>query len=50
MDVTRAIQMAVARADLLLCRVKALPWGRIGLALLIAAAAIHVVKAVTTNE
>ena len=36
MDVTRAIQAAVARADLLACRVLALPWGRIGLSLLVA--------------
>lgn len=46
MDVTRTIQTAVARADLLLCSARALPWGRMALSLLLAAAAIHVVKAV----
>lgn len=46
MDVTRAIQAAVARADLLACRVLALPWGRIGLSLLIAAAVMFVIRGV----
>ena len=50
MDVTRLIQVNVARADLWLCRVAALPWGKIGLSLLIAAAVVYVVKAVRTNE
>ena len=50
MDVTRAIQAAVARADMLACRVAALPWRKIGLSLLIAAAVVYVVKAVRTNE
>ena len=50
MDVTRAIQAAVSRADMLACRVAALPWGKIGLSLLIAAAVVYVVKAVRTNE
>ena len=36
------IQIAVARADLMICRVLALPWGRIGLSLLIAAAVVVV--------
>ena len=44
MDATRAIQIAVARADLIICRVLALPWGRIALSVALAAAVIHVVK------
>ena len=44
------IQIAVARADLWLCRVAALPWGKIGLSLLIAAAVVYAVKAVRTIE
>ena len=46
MEATRAIQAAVARADLLLCRLAALPWKRLAASLLLAALAIHVVKAV----
>lgn len=46
MDVTRVIQVAVARADLLLCRVAAWPWKRLALSLLLAAVAIRVIKAV----
>ena len=46
MDVTRAIQIAVERADMLVCSVGALPWGRMALSALLAAWAIHVVKAV----
>lgn len=38
------IQIAVARADLWLCRVAALPWGKIGLSLLIAAAVVYVCR------
>ena len=38
------IQIAVARADLWLCRVAALPWGKIGLAVAIAAAVVFVVS------
>ena len=44
MDVTRAIQAAVARADMLACRIAALPWGEIGLAVAIAAAVVFVVS------
>ena len=48
MDATRAIQIAIARADLILCRVLALPWGRmalsVALSVALAAAVIHVVK------
>lgn len=43
------IQIAVARADLWLCRVAALPWEKIGLSLLIAAAVVYVVKAVRSD-
>ena len=50
MDVTRCIQAAVVRADLLACRLLALPWGRIWLSLLLAWWVIHVVKAVKANE
>lgn len=46
MDVTRTIQAAAARADLLLCRVAAWPWKRLALSLLLAAVAIRVIKAV----
>ena len=47
MDVTKLIQIAVARADLLLCSARAtLPWGKMALSLLLAALAIHVIKAV----
>ena len=31
------IQIAVARADLVLCQIATLPWGKIGLSLLLAA-------------
>ena len=44
MDVTRLIQVNVARADLLICRLLALPWGKIGLSLLIAAAIMYVFR------
>ena len=44
------IQIAVARADLLLCAALALPWRRIGLSLLLAAGVLYVVKAVRTSE
>ena len=47
---TRAIQIAVARADLIICRVLALPWGRIALSVVMAAAVIHMVKAVMRFE
>ena len=49
MDVTRTIQIMVARADILLCSVLALPWKRMALSLLIAAVTIHVFKAVRNN-
>ncbi len=50
MDVTRQIQAAVARADLLLCQLAAIPWKRLAASLLLAAMVIHVVKAVMRNE
>jgi hypothetical protein len=50
MDITRQIQVAVARADLLLCRLAAFPWKRLAVSLLLAAMVIHVVKAVRENE
>lgn len=50
MDITRQIQAAVARADLLLCRLAAIPWKRLAVSLLLAAMVIHVVKAVRENE
>ena len=50
MDTTRAIQIAVARADLLLCRLLALPWKRMAVSVLLAWLVIHVIKAVIRNE
>lgn len=46
MDTTKIIQIAVARADLLLCRLLALPWKRLAVSLLLAWLVIHVAKAV----
>ena len=40
-----AIQVAVARADLAICQIAALPWRRIGLSFLISAIVVWVVKA-----
>lgn len=40
----RAIMEAVARADLILCQIGALPWGRIALSVVLAAIIIKVVK------
>jgi len=50
MDIMRQIQTAVARADLLLCRLAAIPWKRLAVSLLLAAMVINVVKAVIRNE
>ena len=47
---TQQIQIAVARADLLLCQLLALPWKRMAVSLLLAWLLIHVVKAVIKNE
>lgn len=49
MDMTRCIQAAVARADLLACRLLALPWKRMAVSLLLAWLVIHVVKAVRND-
>lgn len=46
MDATRAIQIAVARADLILCRVAAWPWKRMALSVILAAAVIRMAKGV----
>ena len=46
----KAIQTAVARADLIVSRVLALPWKRMALSLVLAWILIHVYKAVITNE
>lgn len=46
---TQQIQIAVARADLLLCQLIALPWKRMAASLLLAWLLIHVVKAVRNN-
>ena len=49
MDVTRCIQAAVARADMALCRLLALPWKRVAVSLLLAWLVIHVAKAVRND-
>lgn len=46
MDITRAIQIAVVRADMLACRIMGLPWKRIAISLFAAWVIIYVVKAV----
>lgn len=46
MDVTRCIQAAVTRVDLLICQLLALPWKRMAASLLLAWWVIHVIKAV----
>ena len=50
MDATRLIQIAVARADMLLCQLLALPWKRMAVSVLLAWLAIHVMKAVRRDE
>lgn len=49
MDITRTIQTAVARADLLACQALTLPWRRIILSIILAAFVIHIVKAVRND-
>lgn len=44
MDATRCIQTAVARADMALCRLLALPWKRMAASLLLAWIVIHICK------
>ena len=41
---SNAIQIAVARADLVLCRIAALPWGMIGLGVLVMILFIRTVR------
>ena len=50
MDLAQYIQIAVARADLLLCQLAAIPWKRLATSLLLAWLAIHVMKAVRRDE
>ena len=50
MDITQQIQIAVARADILLSRLLALPWKRMAVSLLLAWLVIHVMKAVKRDE
>ena len=50
MDITQQIQIVVARADLLLCRLLTLPWKRMAASLLLAWWVIHVIKVVMRNE
>lgn len=50
MDATRTIQIIVTRADMLLCSARVLPWRRMIASLLIAAAVIKVIKAVSNGE
>lgn len=50
MNVTRTIQIAVTRADMLLCSARALPLRKMTMSLLIAAAVIRVIKAVSNGE
>ncbi len=45
MDATRMIQIVVAKADIMLCALLALPWGRIAASIALAAIFIKVVKA-----
>jgi len=45
-----AVQIAVARADLILCQIAALPWKKIGLSLLIAAAMCYIVRKVVKDR
>jgi len=44
------LQIAVARADMLICAALGLPWRRIALSLAIAAISIKVVKAVIRGD
>ena len=49
MDVTRCIQAAVARADLLICQLAALPWKRMAASVLLAWIVIHICKCVRND-
>lgn len=46
MNITSQIQIAVARVDLLVCQLLALPWKRMAASLLMAWWVIHLIKAV----
>ena len=50
MDVTRCIQAAVARADMALCRLLALPWKRMAVSLLLAWIVIHVYRKAMSDD
>ncbi len=50
MDVTRCIQVAVARADMLICRLLALPWKRMAVSLLLAWIVIHVYRKAMSDD
>ena len=47
---TQQIQIAVARADLLLCRLLALPWKRMAVSLLLAWIVIHVYRKAMSDD
>lgn len=49
MDTVQAMQIIVARADVVVCRLLALPWKRMAASVLLAALAIHVIKAVRND-
>lgn len=44
MDATSAIQIAVARADLLLCRARASPWGMIAAGVIVGGLLCIIIK------
>ena len=50
MNITQQIQIAVARADLLLCRLLALPWKRMAVSLLLAWIVIHVYRKAMSDD
>jgi hypothetical protein len=50
MNVTQCIQVAVARADLLLCQLAALPWKRMAVSVLLAWIVIHVYRTVMRDD
>ena len=49
MDTVQAMQIIVARADVAVCQLAALPWKRMAASVLLAALAIHVIKAVRND-
>ena len=50
MDITQQIQIAVARAGILLCRLLALPWKRMAVSLLLAWIVIHVYRKAMSDD